>query len=159
MKRILEILEQDARCSTEEIATRLDMTPETVADGIKELERNRTILGYRALVDWEKAGNGKLYAFIEVKAAPEPRTGFDEVADHISRFPQVHSLYLMSGQYDLIVVVEGQDLRDIASFVAEELAPHPQISGTSTHFVLRTYKRDGVLVAPESDDKRLAVSP
>jgi DNA-binding Lrp family transcriptional regulator len=160
VKRILEILEQDARCSTEEIATRLDMTPEAVAEAIQGLEQDGTILGYRALVDWQKASDDKLYAFIEVKATPEPRTGFDEVADHISRFPQVHSLYLMSGQYDLIVVVEGKDLRGIANFVAEELAPHPQVVSTSTHFVLRTYKRDGVLVpAEKADDKRLVVSP
>jgi DNA-binding Lrp family transcriptional regulator len=160
VKRILEILEQDARCSTEEIATRLNMTPEAVAEAIGEMERDRTILGYRALVDWQKTSDEKLYAFIEVKATPQPRTGFDEVADHVARFRQVHSLYLMSGQYDLIVVVEGADLRDIANFVAEELSPHPQVVSTSTHFVLRTYKRDGVLVAPEkADDTRLVVSP
>jgi DNA-binding Lrp family transcriptional regulator len=136
------------------------MTPEAVAEAIAKLEQDGTILGYRALVDWQKASNDKLYAFIEVKATPQPRSGFDDVADHISRFPQVHSLYLMSGQYDLTVVVEGGDLRDIANFVAEELAPHPQVVSTATHFVLRTYKRDGVLVAAERvKDKRLLVSP
>ena len=160
MKRILEILEQDARCSTEEIATRLGMTAQDVADAIRRMEQDRTILGYRALVDWQKASDDRLYAFIEVKATPQPRSGFEEVADHISHFPQVHSLYLMSGQYDLIVVVEGTDLRDIANFVAEELAPHPQVVSTSTHFVLRTYKQDGVLVASDKPgDKRLLVSP
>ncbi len=160
MKRILEILEQDARCSTEEIATRLDMTPEDVADAMGKLEQDGTILGYRALVDWQKASRDTLYAFIEVKATPQPRTGFDEVAEHISRFPEVHSLYLMSGQYDLIVVVVGKDIRDVANFVAEELAPHPQVVSTATHFVLRTYKRDGVLVSTDKpEDKRLLVSP
>ncbi|MFQ6096342.1 MAG: Lrp/AsnC family transcriptional regulator [Armatimonadota bacterium] len=159
MKEILDILDRDGRAPIEEIADRLGKTMEEVAAAIDSLERDGVILGYKALVDWDKTGEDKLYAFIEAKATPRPRRGFDEVAEHVSRFPQVHSVYLMSGAYDLTVVVQGRDFREIARFVAEELAPHPDISSTSTHFVLKTYKRDGHLLFGDRRNKRLPVTP
>jgi DNA-binding Lrp family transcriptional regulator len=159
MNDILEILEEDGRAPIEEIATRLGKTTEEVAAAIDAMEKERLILGYKALVNWDKVGTGKLYAFIEAKAVPQPRRGFDEVAEHVSRFPQVHSVYLMSGAYDLTVVVEGRDFREIARFVAEELAPHPDITSTATHFVLKAYKRDGQLLFGDQRDRRLPVTP
>lgn len=159
MKAILDILSREGRCPAEEIATRLGRSEQDVAAAIEQLEREGVVVGYKALVDWEKAGSEKVYALIEVRAEPEPKHGFHAVAEYIARFSEVHSVYLVSGAYDLCVVVEGEDFRDIARFVAEELAPHPQVVSTATHFVLKNYKLDGHMLTGERPDRRLAISP
>ncbi|MFQ6132708.1 MAG: Lrp/AsnC family transcriptional regulator [Armatimonadota bacterium] len=159
MEAVLDILAREARCSLEEIATRLDLTTEEVAQAIGDMEQQGVIVGYKALIDWEKVGSKKVYALIEVRAEPEPKHGFHAVAEYIARYPEVHSVYLVSGAFDLCVVVEGEDFRDIASFVAEELAPHPQVVSTATHFVLKNYKLDGQMLVGERPARRLAVSP
>jgi DNA-binding Lrp family transcriptional regulator len=159
VKELLELLDHEGRCPVEEMATRLGLPVEQVAAKLDELERAGVILGYRAVIDWDKAAVPRVFAFIEVKATPEPKLGFDGVAQHIARFAEVHSVYLMSGAYDLSVVVQGKDFRDIARFVAEDLAPHPQVVSTATHLVMRVYKLDGTLLVGEVGDRRLAVTP
>jgi DNA-binding Lrp family transcriptional regulator len=158
MEQILQILAQDGRVSAEEIATRLGRPIEEVRHAIRRLEEDHVIVSYGALINWEKATE-KVFAFINVEAVPEHGSGFDSTADYISRFPEVHSLYLMSGTADLQVVVEGEDFREIARFVAEKLAPTPGVRSTATSFVLKTYKMEGIQLGEEPEDHRLAVSP
>jgi DNA-binding Lrp family transcriptional regulator len=157
--RILEALVEDSRSRAEDLAVRLGTTREKVEKAICALEEERVILKYTALVDWTKVRAGHVYAFIEVKASPEHGQGFDSVADHVARFEEVHSLYLMSGAHDLMVVIQGEDFREIAEFVAGKLACLPQVTSTATSFVLRTYKQDGLVVAAEAKDQRLAITP
>lgn len=159
MEDILKILADDGRVSAEEIAARLGRPVAEVQESIISMERDGIIAGYGAVINWERVNNKKIFAFIAVEAIPEHGKGFEEVAAHISRFPEVHSLYLMSGTADLQVVVEGEDFREIARFVAEKLAPAPGVRGTSTSLVLKSYKLEGHLLEDESTDHRLAVTP
>lgn len=159
MQEILNILAHDGRISTEEIATRLGRPIEDVERVIETLQQQGIIVSYGALINWEKAGDNKVFAFISVEAVPEHGKGFDSVADYICRFPEVHSVYLMSGTADLQVVVEGKDFREIARFVAEKLAPAPGVRSTSTSFVLKSYKMEGIMLQEKPGDHRLVVSP
>lgn len=156
---ILGILEEDAKVSPGEIALRLGMEEEEVRRTIVRLEEERVIVKYKAKVNWEKADEQRLFAFIDVKVVPERNRGFEAVANRVYRFPEVHSLYLMSGDHDLTVVVQGRSLKEIATFVAEKLAPLEGVQGTATHFVLKSYKHDGDVLVDEEADRRLAVAP
>jgi len=162
MVSILEILAGDATCTAKEIAVRLDMDEPDVAARIKELEANHVILGYHAVVDWSRVGDERdtpVFAFIEVRASPERGMGFDRLAEHIAGFDEVHSVHLISGTHDLNVVVQGCDFREVALFVAEKLAPLPQVQSTATSFVLKSYKLEGTILAKDDTDRRLPVSP
>jgi DNA-binding Lrp family transcriptional regulator len=159
MKEILKILEEDDKTPPEKIATLLGLPVEKVKSEIAKLEEMKAIIKYKAVVDWEKVGEEVLYAFIEVRVVPERDTGFDAIAKRIYRFPEVHSLYLMSGAYDFCVVVKGRSMKDVANFVAQKLAPLKGVQGTATHFVLKKYKVDGVLIEEKETNKRLAISP
>lgn len=159
MRQILELLEQDGRLTPEEIGVRLGMDADDVAAAIADAEASRSILGYSALVNWEATDAAKVYAFIAVEAIPERETGFEAIADHISRFDEVHSVYLMSGTSDLQVVVEGDGFREIAQFVGEKLAPIDGVRSTATSFVLKTYKLEGRPALEGEENDRLAVSP
>ncbi len=159
MRRILEIVEREGPLPAQEIATRLDMPVAEVEQFLQEAREQGVLLHYSALINWEKSEAEKIYAFIAVQASPEHGTGFDEVAAYISRFDEVHSVYLMSGASDLMVVVEGEDFREIARFVAEKLAPTPGVRETATSFVLKTYKMEGEIVTEEPGNHRLAVAP
>ena len=160
MKPLLEILEAEGPVDPEELAVRLGRTRGEVEAELESLRRQGLLLRYSALVNWEAAPDlEKVFAFINVTATPEHGRGFDKVAEYLSQFEEVHSLYLMSGGADLCVVIEGRDFRDIARFVAEKLAPTPGVTSTSTSFVLKTYKMEGVSLAGESKNGRLAVSP
>jgi DNA-binding Lrp family transcriptional regulator len=159
LEEILDILAQDGRTCAAEIAVRLGRPEDEIRQKIAELEQQSIIVSYGALINWEKMGDNKVFAFIAVEAVPEHGSGFDSVADYISRFPEVHSLYLMSGSQDLQVVVEGEDFREIARFVAEKLAPAPGVRSTSTSFVLKSYKMEGIMLQEKPGDHRLAVSP
>ena len=159
MKELLQILEAEGPVSSAELAVRLGQTPEEIEQALADLREQGVLLRYSALVNWEKVGEEKVYAFINVSASPEHGRGFDAVAEYIGEFPEVHSLYLMSGVADLCVVVEGRDFRDIARFVAEKLAPTPGVMSTATSFVLKTYKTEGEKLFGEARNGRLAVSP
>ncbi|QIF04058.1 Lrp/AsnC family transcriptional regulator [Roseimicrobium sp. ORNL1] len=159
MERILELLRENSRLTNKEIATRLGLAEADVAFRVAELEKSGTVLGYHAVIDQEKIGKRGVTAFIEVKVTPESGGGFDRFARRISQYEQVRSCYLMSGGYDLVVVVEGADLYDVARFVAEKLSTLDVVLSTATHFQLRTYKHDGFLLNTPSTEGPLPVSP
>ncbi len=154
MDRILRILEQNARISLEDIAVMVEKTPEEVAKQIDAWQAQHVINGYRALIDWEKAGADRVQAIIELRVSPKRDCGFDEIAATIARFDEVDSVMLMSGGYDLSLVMSGKSFQDIALFVAKRLSPLDDVLSTATHFVLRTYKKDGVLYGVEPADER-----
>jgi DNA-binding Lrp family transcriptional regulator len=158
-EQLLRILTTEGRLSDADLAERLGVDAAEVAATIAAMEADGTIRGYHALVDWAATGLDRVFAFILVEGTPEHGVGFDKLAQHIARFNEVHSLHLTSGSADLTVVVEGHDFRDIARFVAEKLAPTEGVTGTSTSFVLKTYKLEGVLLVETPTTRRLAVSP
>ena len=159
MDELLNILRKNARTSIEDIARMTKSTPAAVAAQIDEYERNGTIRGYRALVNEDNLKEDNVTAVIEVKVQPEREGGFDRIARRISGFPEVVNMYLMSGKYDLLLFVEGKNLREVASFVSERLATLDGVLSTGTHFMLKSYKQEGVLMDGEKIDDRLQVSP
>ena len=159
MDELLTILQENARTSLEDIARMLRSTPEAVAARIAEYEKNGTIRGYRALVNEDLLQQDNVTAVIEVRVQPEREGGFDRIARRISGFPEVVNMYLMSGKYDLLLFVAGKNLREVASFVSERLATLDGVLSTGTHFMLKSYKQDGVLMDGEKVDDRLQVSP
>lgn len=160
MDKILEILKEDARTSAKDIAVMLGLTEEEVKCKIKEYEDKGVILKYSAIINEEKVSEEKVTAFIEVNVIPERGRGFDAIAERIDRFPQVKSLYLMSGAYDFLIVVEGENIKDVAMFVSEKLSTLEFVSKTATHFFLKKYKENGVNMMLENDgDHRIAVMP
>jgi DNA-binding Lrp family transcriptional regulator len=159
MEELLQLLADDARLTPAQIAERVGRTEEEVAKAIERLEKSGVIRRYKTVIDWEKAGSERVYGFIEVRVSPERGVGFDAVAERIMQYPEVHSLYLMSGTYDLLVVVEGKGMREVAFFVAEKLAPLDHVLSTATHFVLKPYKVDGDVLVERSEVKRLPVTP
>jgi len=158
-QEILDLLSEDARLTPAQIAERTGRSEEAVKDAIGKLEDGKVIRRYKTVIDWERAGIEHVFGFIEVRCTPERGVGFDAVAERIMEFPEVHSLYLMSGAYDFLVVVQGNTMRDIAYFVAEKLAPLEHISGTGTHFVLKRYKVDGDIMVERAESKRLPITP
>ena len=159
MDELLNILKNNARTSLEDIAKMTRSTPVAIAARIEEYEREGTIRGYRALINEDHLKEDRVTAVIEVKVQPEREGGFDHIARRISGFPEVVNMYLMSGKYDLLLFVEGDNLRKVASFVSERLATLDGVLSTGTHFMLKTYKQDGVLMDGEKTDDRLQVSP
>ena len=157
--RILRILERDARAEPAAIATMLGMEAAEVDRIIRDCEASRILRSYRAVVDWERAGDETVTAFIDVRVSPAREVGFDDVAARIYRFPEVESVYLVSGGYDLHVVVKGPTMKEVAFFVAEKLATIDRVVSTATHFLLRPYKEGGVVLSEPDEDRRLAVSP
>ena len=154
MEKILKILEENARISLEDIATMVESTPEEVAKQIDAYQQAHVINGYKALIDWDKAGADRVQAIIELRVSPKRDCGFDEIASVIASFDEVDSVMLMSGGYDLSLVMSGKSFQDIALFVAKRLSPLDDVLSTATHFVLRTYKKDGVLYGLEPTDER-----
>ncbi|MEZ0388774.1 MAG: Lrp/AsnC family transcriptional regulator [Verrucomicrobium sp.] len=159
MERLLELLRENARLSAGDIATRLGITEAEAAARIAAHEKEGVILGYHAVVDREKTDHSGVTAFIEVRITPESGGGFDRFARRVSQYEQVRGCYLMSGAYDLAVVVEGKDLYDVARFVAEKLSTLDVVLSTATHFQLRTYKHDGFMLNTPTTDGPLLVSP
>ena len=151
---ILKLLNKNARYSADDIATMLNISTDEVNDSIKQLEKDGLIRGYKAVIDWEKLDSAYLSAIIEINVVPKVGLGFEEVAEKIMKYPEVESVYLMSGVYDLNVVVKGKTLHDIARFVAKELATIDSVTSTTTHFVMRRYKEmDVELISGEQDDR------
>lgn len=159
MDALLELLQRNARLTTAQIAERLGRTEAEVAATIAGLQEKGAILGYHAVVDPERAGCRQVSALIEVKLTPERDGGFDRLAQRIARFDQVRSCYLMSGGFDLAVLVEGEDLREVARFVSERLSTLDGVLSTATHFQLKVYKQSGFIAGEGRADERLAVSP
>ena len=160
MDEILEILQKDARTSPEEIAKMLKKSPKVVKDAIKKYEKCGAILKYKAVInkDLIKEEDSSVRALIEVNIIPQKDLGFEKIAERIYSFPEVSSCYLISGTYDLLLIVEGKNLHAVASFVSEKLAPLEHIRGTATHFLLKKYKEDGVILKHKEENKRIAIS-
>ena len=160
MNEILEILEKDARTTPEEIAKMTGMTAQAVKKDIKKFEREGIILKYKAIVNKElvKDEHSDVRALIEVKITPKKNVGFDYLAERVYQFPEVSACYLMSGTYDLLVVVEGKDIHTVSNFVSSKLAPMENVRGTVTHFILKKYKEDGDILRQAKRDKREAIS-
>ena len=159
MDELLKLLRDDASLTPAQIAGRLNLAEAEVATKIKELETNGVILGYRTVINEEKLAVDIVRAVIEVKITPEREGGFDRLAPRIARFDEVRSCYLMSGGYDLMVVVEGTDLKAVSAFVSEKLATIHGVISTVTHFMLKPYKEQGVLMGGEFSDEKMVVSP
>jgi DNA-binding Lrp family transcriptional regulator len=160
MDEILEILEKDGRTSVEDIAKMLKKKPQDIRVAIKKYEKEKIILKYKAVINKElvKDTDASVRALIEVNITPQKDLGFDKIAERIYSFPEVASCYLVSGTYDLLLIVEGKDLHTVARFVAEKLAPLENIRGTATHFLLKKYKEDGVVLKHKEENKRIAIS-
>ena len=160
MKEIFEILEQDARATPEQISTMVGIPVNQVKKAIKQAEKDGTILKYKTIINWPKLGEGDIWALIEVRVAPQRDVGFDAIAERIYQFPQVYSAYLVSGTYDLAILVRGKDMQEISSFVTEKLAPLERVQSTVTHFLLKRYKENGeIFQLPRETNKRLPVTP
>jgi len=159
MDSLLKLLQENAALRPSQLAAMLDMSESEVAAKIKSYEADQVILGYRAILNEEKLGLEVVRAVIEVKITPERGGGFDRLAERIAKYQEVHSCYLMSGGYDLLVVVEGRNLREVANFVSEKLATIHGVVSTATHFMLKPYKEQGVLMSYEAGEERLAVTP
>ena len=152
---ILKLLENDARLTANQLSVMLGLDMAEIENEIKELEENGTILGYKAIVDWEKTENEAVTAMIDVKLTPQRDRGFDRVAEKIYNYPEVKSVYLMSGAYDLSVLIEGKTMKEVAFFVSQKLSTIEAVNSTATHFILHKYKDKGVLYnAGEIDERR-----
>lgn len=161
MDDILEILSKDARRTPQEIAKLTGKSPEAVKKAIKEYEDNGVIMRYKTVINRESVEDSKHYvrALIEVGIMPQKDLGFDSIAERIFNFPEVKSCYLVSGGYDLLVIVEGDSIQTVAEFVASKLSPMPNVRQTATHFLLKTYKEDGQVFKRSIKHKRLNISP
>jgi len=159
MDPLLKLLRENAALTPAQLSKMLNLPEAEIASRVKAYENDRVILGYRTVLNEEKLGVELVRAVIEVKITPERGGGFDRLAERIARYAEVNSCYLMSGGYDLLVVVEGNNLREVAAFVSEKLATVQGVLSTATHFMLRPYKEQGVLMMHERNEERLAVTP
>ena len=159
MDPLLKLLRDNATLPPAQLSKMLNLSEAEVASRIRAYEADRVILGYRTVLDEEKLGVEIVRAVIEVKITPERGGGFDRLAERIAKYSEVQSCYLMSGGYDLLVIVQGNNLREVATFVSEKLATVQGVISTATHFMLKPYKEQGVLMKRESNEERLAVSP
>lgn len=156
---VLDILRSEARTSTDEIARRLEMTQEQVTREIEHLEQTKVVLGYRAIINPEKLEDEPTLSIIEVKITPQRNVGYDEIAAQIYRFPEVKLCYLISGSYDVLVFIEGRNLKEVANFVSQKLATIDNVTSTTTHFILKKYKEAGVIISDDEQNQRLPVTP
>ena len=159
MDPLLKLLRENASFKAADLARMLNMSEADVAASIKRYEADQVILGYRTVLNEERLGLQTVRALIEVKITPERGGGFDRLAERIAKYDEVISCYLMSGGYDLLVVVEGENLREVASFVSEKLATIQGVISTATHFMLKPYKEQRVLMSCDQKDERLAITP
>ena len=158
-KDVLKLLEKDARLPPEKLAAMTGHSLEDVQQAIGKAEKERIVLRYKTVINWEKLGRDQVSALIAVKVAPQRAVGFDQVAQRIYRYPEARSVYLLSGTYDLLVQVTGKNIQDVATFVTEKLATLESVQGTVTHFLLKRYKEDGEVLEAQEVVERLPVSP
>ena len=159
INNILDILEKtDKKLSADQIAQMLGSTEDEVDAIIKGLEKDNIIVGYKTMINWEKTDKELVTSIIELKISPQRGEGFDKVAEKIYKYSQVKSLFLMSGSYDLCVIIEGQSMKDVALFVASKLAPMDNVLSTATSFVLKKYKDDGMIFYNDEEDSRQVIT-
>jgi len=154
MKKLLRLLEGNCKLTTEELALLCEKEKGEISEMIKQYEQDGTILGYNALIDWDKTDLEYVSALIELKVVPQRDRGFDKVAEKISNYPEVKSVYLMSGGFDLALIIEGKTMKEVAFFVARKLAALEDVTSTATHFVLRKFKDKGVVFGNVKKDER-----
>ncbi|MBI1842510.1 MAG: Lrp/AsnC family transcriptional regulator [Verrucomicrobia bacterium] len=159
MDPLLQQLKDNASLRPAQLAALLGLSEAEVVSRIKQYEDDQVILAYRAILNEEKLDTEKVQAVIEVKITPERGGGFDRLAERIAKYSEVQSCYLMSGSYDLLVLLEGGNLKEVATFVSEKLATIQGVLSTSTHFILKPYKQQGILIRQETNEGRLAVTP
>ena len=157
--QVLDLLREDCRLPLEKLAVMLGVSTEEVAETIDSLERRRVILHYAPTINWDLTDRERVEAMIQVSVTPQRDMGFDAVARRIYRFEEVHNVYLMSGGYDLLVLVEAKSLKELALFVSSKLSTLEMVTGTQTSFVLKRYKEEGVIFDGSQSDNRLVVSP
>ena len=159
MEEILNILDKEkGNVSRAKIAQMLGMEEKEVADKIEKMEKENVIVGYKTIVNWDKTDKDVVVALIELRITPQRGEGFDKVAERIYKYPQVKSLYLMSGAYDLAVTIEGKSMKEVALFVAQKLAPMDSIISTATHFVLKKHKEEGIVFEDDEKDTRQVIT-
>lgn len=158
-QKVLKILMAEGRLRAGEIARRLDAGEEEVQDVIQKLEEEKVVLGYRAVINPKNLGEDHVLSIIEVRVHPQREVGFDAIASRIYRFPEVRTCYLLSGTYDLMLVVEGRSVREVSDFVASKLSTLDYVQGTVTHFMLKKYKEDGFMARQDEEPDRLAITP
>lgn len=158
-EKILRTIDKNSKLTPAELAVMLGSTEAEVTAAIAEMEEEKIICGYPTLIDWDKLGNEKITALIEVKVTPQRGQGFDRIAERIYKFAEVETVYLMSGGFDLTVIIKGKSMREVAGFVSERLAPMEAVLSTATHFVLKKYKEHGIIMTRDKEDERMMVSP
>lgn len=158
-EKILQAIDKNSKLSAKELAVMLGENEQAVETAIKELETDGVICGYPTLINWDKTHNETVTALIEVKVTPQRGQGFDRIAERIYKFDEVKSVYLMSGGFDLTVIIEGRTMREVANFVSSKLAPMEAVLSTATHFVLKKYKEHGMPLVGEIEDERMMITP
>ena len=156
---ILKLIEKNSHLEMKDIAAMLGISEKEVSDEIAVMEKEHVICGYHTIIDWDKTSDEKVTALIEVKVTPQRGEGFDRIAERIYHFEEVTSVYLMSGGFDMTVIIEGSTMKEVASFVSEKLAPMEYVLSTATHFVLKKYKEHGTKLVKEKKNERLVVTP
>ncbi|HCL02633.1 MAG TPA: AsnC family transcriptional regulator [Lachnoclostridium phytofermentans] len=158
-EKILKAIDKNSKLTAKELAVMIDAEEAAVAAAIKELEAESIICGYPTLINWDKTESEKVTALIEVKVTPQRGQGFDRIAERIYKFEEVESVYLMSGGFDLTVIIDGKSMREVANFVSSKLAPMEAVLSTATHFVLKKYKEHGMPLVHEKEDERMLITP
>lgn len=158
-REVLRVLEQNAKATPQQISTLTGVPVQEVKDTIDKAEKERIVLRYKTVVNWEKLGDERVMALIEVKITPQRGVGFDALAERIFRFPEARSVYLLSGTYDLAVLISASTMHEVARFVSQKLSPLEGVQSTVTHFLLKRYKEDGEILEGKEETHRLAVSP
>ena len=154
MERLLELLEQDCTLSVEQLAVAVGLPVDEAKAAVKQYEKDRVILGYQAIIDWDQVRRENVTALIEVNVTPQSIAGFDRIAERIYQYDEVESMYLMSGSFDLTVIISGRTLREVAQFVGEKLAPIEGVTGTATHFILKKYKEKHLVFRPQEPEEK-----
>lgn len=158
-EKILAAIDKNSKLSAKDLAAMFGSTEEVVASIIKELEDDTVICGYPTLINWDKTESEKVTALIEIKVTPQRGQGFDKIAERIYKFDEVEAVYLMSGGFDLTVIIEGKSMKEVATFVSSKLAPMEAVLSTATHFVLKKYKDHGLPLVQEKNDERMLITP
>ena len=158
-ERILAIIEKNSRIGISELAVIMGEPEIEVANELKRLEDEGIICGYHTMIDWEKTNLEKVTALIEVRVTPQRGQGFDNIAERIYKYPEVNSVYLISGGYDLLITLEGRSLKEVSQFVSDKLSPLESVLSTATHFILKKYKDHGTILAKKSADERMKITP
>lgn len=157
--KILTFIEKDSRVNLKELAVMLGVDEVTVANEMAAMEQEGIICGYHTMIDWDKTTTEKVTALIEVRVTPQRGQGFDTIAERIYKYPEVNSVYLISGGFDLMVILEGKTLKEISQFVSDKLSTQESVLSTATHFILKKYKDHGTILTKKYEDERMSVTP